>query len=394
MKILFFTNEYSHPKLPPNGGVGTFFKTISKELQIRGHDVYIYGFSKKNYLIDDNGIDVRFFKQYSKSNPISELLRSISSRLGYETITKYWLKQERMFLAKKLKNYAISKDIDIIQSFTFNGFTAYWDNSIPLVTRYHGSRGFWHFYLDKPNDTLKIAMEKRALEITPYTVANSHFSSNFIRDYYKVNVDTVIPNGINTDVFKLHRNVKVIPKSIFYIGTISKAKGVDDLAEIFNIVIGKHSDATLHLIGRGESYFKHLEQDVLSNQARTATTYYSHVPFDSIPEALSQASIIAVPSKGETFGFTIVEAMALEKVTIVSNIPVAKEIINHKEDGFIAEDKDTFSKYISDVFNHPEAYDGLRKKARQKVLDNFTQELMTKRSIEYYEKILKSKDRH
>lgn len=388
MKILFFTNEYSHPKLPPNGGVGTFFKTISKELVDKGHEVYIYGFSKKKYQIIDNNIKVIFFKQYSKSRPFSELLRSLSSSLGLSATAEYWLKKERLFLAKKLKSYAVKNDIDIIQSFTFNGFTAYWDNSIPLVTRFHGSRGFWHHYLGKKNEELKIAMEKKALTATPYTVANSHFSKKFIKNYYNVDVDIVIPNGINTSIFSPDKSVKEIPKSIFYIGTLSEAKGIKDLIQIFNAVILEEPKATLHLIGRGEKYFEYLKTDVFSEQALKNTTYYSHIPFLEIPKKLSEASIIAVPSKGETFGFTIVEAMALEKVTIVSNIPVAKEIINHGKDGFIAKDNEEFKTIILKVFKNPDDFKELEKEARQKVLSQFTQEKMTNDTISYYEKII------
>ena len=47
MKILFFTNEYSHKKLPDCGGVGTFLKVLAEALVKKGHHVYIFGFSRK-----------------------------------------------------------------------------------------------------------------------------------------------------------------------------------------------------------------------------------------------------------------------------------------------------------------------------------------------------------
>jgi len=391
MKILFFTNEYSHPELPANGGVGTFFKTISKELVDKGHQVYIYGFSKKKYDLNDGNIKIKFFKQYSKTKPLSELMRSLSSSLNQPSVTEYWLKKERLFLMKKLKSYALKNDIDIIQSFTFNGFTAYWDNSIPLVTRFHGSRGFWHYYLGKKNETLKIKMEKKALLATPYSVANSSFSKKFIKNYYDVDVDAVIPNGIDTNHFS-PKNVVTIPKSLFYIGTLSEAKGVKDLAKIFNAIIKEEPNATLHLIGRGEKYWEYLKAEVFSEQALKNTTYHSHIPFSKIPIKLSEASVIAVPSKGETFGFTIIEAMALEKVTIVSNIPVAKEIINHGKDGFIAKNNDDFKNLVLEVFKNPQDYKTLEKQARQKVLSLYTKEKMTADTLSYYNEILSKKN--
>lgn len=388
MKIVFFTNEYAHAKLPASGGVGSFLKVMSEALVKKGHEIHIYGFSKRSIEFQDKGIYFSFFKKYSKQFRFREFVRSASSKMNIKGAELSFLKQERQFLAKQLKTYCKSHNIDIIESFVFNGFSAYWDNSTPLVIRFHGSRGFWHQYLGAEKDEHKIAMEKKALLATPYSVVNSHFSKKFIKDYYNVDVDIVIHNGINTLNFAPDKSVKEIPKSIYYIGTLSEAKGVKDLVAIFNDVVLKEPEATLHLIGRGETYWNYLKLEVCSKNALKQTTYYNHVQLSEIPKKLSEASIIAVPSKGETFGFTIVEAMALEKVVIVSNIPVAEELITNGEDGFIAKDTTDFKNSILNVFENPEAYKKLRQQAREKVVDNFTQEKMIDATLKYYKKIL------
>src|SRR5690606_32930970 len=133
----------------------------------------------------------------------------------------------------------------VIETFTFNGFAAYWDNCIPLINRFHGSFGFWNHYLGFEKNSHKILLEKKSLQVTPYTIANSNFSARFIKEYYNIDVDTVIPNGIDTNVFCPNNDIEQIPKSIFYVGTLSKAKGVDKLALIFNKIVQQHPDATL-----------------------------------------------------------------------------------------------------------------------------------------------------
>jgi len=391
MRILFFTNEYSHPELPAAGGVGTFFKTISKRLIAEGHDVFIYGFSKKKYKVNDDGIQIEFFKQYFKKFPITDLTRSISTKIKGNKAARYWLKKERQFYAKQLKEFSNENKIDLIQSFTFNGFTAYWDNSIPLITRFHGSLGFWQFYLDHTGSELKIEMEKKALQVTPFTVANSYFSADFIKQFYGVGVDTVIQNGIDTSVFSPKPNIEVFEKSIFYVGTLSTAKGVDTLARVFNEIIKIEPDATLHLMGKNEKYWNFLKTEIFSEAALEKTKYYGHVALQEIPNKLAQATVVAVPTKGETFGFTIVEAMAMEKVTIVSKIPVAEEIIENGKDGLVAENETDFAEKILNVFKNPKAFEEMRKQARLKVLENFSQEIMASKHIEYYKQILSKK---
>jgi len=389
MKVLFFTNEYSHPDLPPCGGVGTLFKILSKELSKRGHKVYVYGFSKKKHHVFDEEIEIIFFKKYSKKYIISEFIRSLSSRLNLTKIEEKYLKKERIYLSKKLKKFAKKNNIDIIQSFTFNGFTAFWDNTIPLIVRFDGSRGFWEKHLNSKKDSLKIAMEKKALQTTPYTVANSFFSAKFIKEYYNVKVNTIIQNGIDTKIFSPDYSIELITKSIFYFGTISEAKGLKNLALIFNEVVNQSPDASLHLLGRGEKYMNYLKENVFSQKALKNIHYYGHTPLYEIPQKIMQASLVVVPTLGETFGFTIVEAMAMEKITIVNNIPVAKEIITDGEDGFIAKDNQHFVNLILEVLESPSKYKHIGINARKKVLNNFTVEKMLDKSIEYFQKVLK-----
>ncbi|MTE27621.1 glycosyltransferase family 4 protein [Winogradskyella ouciana] len=390
MRILFFTNEYSHPRLPNSGGVGSFLKIMSESLTDKGHEVFVYGFSKKPLEFSDNGIHFKFFKKYSKQFRFKEFKRSISTKLGLGKADIKFLEGERKYYAKKLKSYSQKHQIDIIESFVFNGFTAYFDNSTPLVLRFHGSRGFWHRYLDKAPEKAKIEIEKKALNATPFVIANSNFSKDFIEDYYNVDVDTVIHNGIDTKLFAPDNTIKELPKSIFYVGTMSEAKGVKDLANIFNSIIEAQPEASLHLIGRGESYWNYINTEVLSEKAQDKTQYYNHYQLSEIPKKLMEASVIVVPSKGETFGFTIVEAMALEKVTVVSNIPVAKEIISDGVDGFIAKDSEDFIKIILKILDDSNDYDALKKRAREKVLHNFTLEKMITDSINYYKKIIEN----
>jgi len=188
MKILFFTNEYSHPNFPASGGVGSFMKILAHELSKRGHEVYVYGFSKKKHSFKDGDVTIEFFKKYSKSFPFSEAIRSLSSKLNIESSGLHFLEKERKYLAHKLKKYALTHNIDIIEPFAFNGYTAFWDNTIPLVVRFHGSRGFWHHYLNQEQDRFKILMEQKALEATPYTIAVSKFSAEAVQSIYTINI--------------------------------------------------------------------------------------------------------------------------------------------------------------------------------------------------------------
>jgi glycosyltransferase involved in cell wall biosynthesis len=253
VKILFLTTEYSSCKLPDCGGLGTFIKVLSEELVTTGNQVLLLGFAKKDITFFDNEIKVIFKKNYFKKYPVLEIIRSIASSLKFTSLEKLLSKKERIYYAKVLKNIANNEKVDIIEAHAFNGLSAMWDNSIPLVVRFHGSRGFWHKYLGKKNEPIKMYFEKEALLNTPNIIAVSKFSSQAINAIYDLNLEPkIIYNGIDINLFSSKYNVDEIPKSIFYVGTLSDAKGLNVLCAIFNKIIEIHPDATLHLIGRGK----------------------------------------------------------------------------------------------------------------------------------------------
>ena len=96
-----------------------------------------------------------------------------------------------------------------------------------------------------------------------------------------------------------------------------------------------------------------------------------------------------MPTKGETFGLTFVEAMALEKLVIANNIPVTKEIIEHQKNGFIANNASDFLKYISYAFNNPEEVRKIAVNARKHSVANFSQEKMVTETLNLYNALIK-----
>ena len=390
MKILFFTNEYSHKKLPDCGGVGTFLKVLAEALVKKGHHVYIFGFSRKKIQFSDRNIHFYFIKKYSKRHFLTELIRSVGAKLNSNLLQLFFLKKERKYLAKTLKKHAFKNKIDVIESFVFSGYTAYYDNSIPLVLRFHGSRAFWHYYLGQKKETLKILMEQKALENASKIVAVSEFSAEAIQEMYSIDTHKVIYNGIDTNVFSPDSSVETIDQSIFYFGTLSDAKGVHTLAKIFNEVVKLHPKASLHIIGKGKAYWNNLYENILSPDAREQTVYYGAKQLNELPKLLRKANLICFPTKGENFPFSFLEAMALEKLVIASNIPVTKEIIEHRKTGFIANNESDFLNYIFYAFDNQEEGRKIAVNARKHSVANFSQEKMVKETLNLYNELIKT----
>ena len=390
MKILLFTDEYSNPKLPPSGGVGTFLKILAEELSKRGHKVYVYGFLKKNIEFKENDIVFKFEKKFFKKYKFLEIIRSIANSLKLDSLEYWILKKERKYYKEKIVSFSSKNNIQVIESHVFNGYTALWENNLPLVLRFHGSRGFWHKYLGKKEEKIKVDFEKKSLQSSSKIIAVSNFSSNAIREIYNFNGEIeVVYNGIDVNLFK-RKNADKIPQSIFYFGTLSEAKGVDKLCLVFNDLNIKYPDSTLHLIGRGKDYYEGTLKNILTNESLKKTIYYGPIELENLPDLISQATCCVFMSLNETFGLVTIESMSLGIPTISINNLVANEIIDHNVNGFVCNNNLEVVNCILTLFENEDIHNEISYNSRKKIVENFSKDIMIDKTINIYEQLIEN----
>jgi glycosyltransferase involved in cell wall biosynthesis len=109
------------------------------------------------------------------------------------------------------------------------------------------------------------------------------------------------------------------------------------------------------------------------------------VPFrQDVPDILAAADIFVLPSLWEGLPIGLLEAMAMGKAIIASNVDGTSEIIVHQENGWLIETKDLVSnlaKAITKISQDEENRKRLGKNARNTVSERFNAKNMT-RTIE------------
>lgn len=385
MNILFFTTEYNHIKTPNCGGIGTFISLMSKQLTLKGHKVYVFGFNNKEIDFFDNDISVKFFKKRS----YYRLNKILMFFLSQEKTFFFKENLDRLYITYKLKKYIKNKKIDIIEAYDYRGFFKYFKFlKTPIVIRCHGSLGllkknFGYQYID---DKI-IEIENQAFKNYDNIIAVSSYSKKINSKLYNKENIRIIYNGIDKDFFKKDKNIEIINHSIYYFGTITKHKGIDVVFEVFSIIKKDYPNTSLHLIGRGHEY---LDTLLLKYQnIKDSIFYYGILSPNNLVRELSKSQVIIFPTKGENFPFSFLEAMSMEKPVIVSDICVSKEIITNNVDGFIASSNKQFVNIIKEIFEGNKK--NVSKKAREKIKNSFTVEKMVLDSVEYYKSIINEK---
>jgi glycosyltransferase involved in cell wall biosynthesis len=370
MNILFLTREYKHQNLPTAGGTGNFVANISKELVKKGHKVYVLGISKKNIDFEDFGVQVKFIKSLFKKNLIYNLLRSVSGKISFlEKFHFYIHKLEKKEIAKQLYKFIDTNnlEIDIIETHDFDGISLYLDDRIPYVIRCHGSFAILKKYFGFKAEKGRIYCENEAFKKATNIIAISEFSIKANTELFGVSKFELIYNGIDTDKFILNKHSKIIQKSIFFFGNITIEKGADVLISIFMKILEIEPEASLHYLGKETIYKEDLLKIIKKQNIKAKVNFYGIQQHPEAIKILSQAHIVIFPSKGETFGLALCEAMSLSKPIICSNIDSFKEIIQNKQNGYICQ---TESEYVKDtiyLLNNPDLCTSIGENARQTI---------------------------
>ena len=131
-------------------------------------------------------------------------------------------------------------------------------------------------------------------------------------------------------------------------------------------------------------------QELFTDDALKNVTYLGSIPHQEIQYYIQQAAVCVFPSFAEAFPISWLEAMAMEKAIVASNIGWAKEVIDDAENGFLVHPKNQkeFAEKIVELFENATLQKEFGKNARNKVLEKFSQESVASQNLEYYKSII------
>lgn len=381
MKIAFLTPEYPHSRTGNSGGLGTSIKNLAIALLDHGISVrvLVYG-QKEDALFEDNGIVIQQIKNI-KFKGLSWLLT-------------------RKKIEKIINQLYINQEIDLVEAPDWTGITSFIRPvNCPVVIRLHGSDTYFCHLDNRKVKWLNKFHEKRALQKADSLLSVSQFTADKTNEVFGLNKKfTIIPNLIDSDLFKGNNQEVFSEKSILYFGSLIRKKGLLELPLIFNKVIEKNPDAKLILVGKdvpdiisGNSSTWQMMQDLFSDQAIKNVEYIKSVPYTEIKEKIQKATVCVFPSFAEAFPVSWLEAMAMEKPIVASNIGWASEMIDEGKNGFLVHpmNHDTFSKRICSFLENRELCLKTGMAARKKVKDFFDIKVLAQQNIEFYKSVIK-----
>lgn len=373
LKIAFYSDSF----LPAIDGVVVSMLNFKRELENRGHEVYIYAsgnektkqmVKKDKHIIIVRGVQLKKYPQYNLA------LFPLSSRLKLDHV-KVDINHSQTPFTMGIHALILSKveRVPIVGSF----HTMFTDSSVikeyavdnSLLTRriMKYSWDYAKLYYNRcdavaaPSNTIKALLDRKHIE----------------------NV-SVVPNGIDVNRFnpkvdgsvvrrKLTRNDR--EKLVMYVGRISREKKLETLIKAASALRKEGISFTFVGTGPALPYYQHMVERL---RLQDTVHFAGFVDNSKLPEYYASCDVFCIPSTFETQGVVSLEAMASGKPVVGANYLALKELISNGRNGekFVPNSSSDCARKLKKVLYNTSAYKEMVKTARRYSIERTTDDLL------------------
>ena len=164
----------------------------------------------------------------------------------------------------------------------------------------------------------------------------------------------VIPNGINTELFKPMdqlecRRVVGLPldkKIILYAGNFEYVKGVDMLIDAFGGLLQLRDDTLLVLLGDG-SFYKKLREKAEVFNMESRVIFAGRIKHDAMRYYMNASDVFCLPSRSEGCPNVVLEAMACGKPVVATKVGGIPELVSDSNFGILVTPENP--RYLTDA---------------------------------------------
>lgn len=214
-----------------------------------------------------------------------------------------------------------------------------------------------------------------------------------------------IRNGIDTAWFDPRRTLT--PSSVTgfvkggdfvfgMVGRIHPVKGHLNFLKAARTVLQTHADCRFLIVGTvlpGFEYYRQSLQEFIREQGLEQSVLIAHVSLAEIPAVFAGIDVLVAPSFAESFSFTLLEGMAMEKAVVSSEVGGAGEMITHGDTGYLipVDDVSRLTETMLMLRAAPDKVQDIGRRARKKIINDLGIEAMAARTYEVYLRLIEFK---
>lgn len=382
MHIAFITPEYPHAKSSHSGGLGTSIKNLVESLVLQDLQVTVFVYGQQTQeVFKEKGVTFHFIPTQN-----------------YRFAKWYFY---RKYIQKYVTKVVETEKIDLLEAPDWTGITAFMKFKVPLVLRFHGSDTYF-CHLEQRKQKLKnFWFEKLAVQNATAYIAPTQFAGEVSAKLFSIPAAkvTTIHYGLTLENFVNANPMDYESGLLVYIGTVIRKKGVFELPAIFNEVRKQFPKTQLLLIGSDSSDIAtgsgstwSLVEKLFAPDDLPFVTFLGKKNYADVQNYIKKAHVCLFPTFAETLGMVTIEAMALHKPVVNSNIGWANELLLDGESGFLVHPKNhtLFAEKLVTLLSDPTLCAKMGEQAHKRVAAVFDIEKKVLENISFYKRILSS----
>jgi glycosyltransferase involved in cell wall biosynthesis len=253
-----------------------------------------------------------------------------------------------------------------------------------------------HYAYDHKEKSLVNWIERKTATFNNNCIAISNAVKEYMvnREKYNPQKITVIYNGINLSLFH-SETLEIISKKDggFLIGSVGRlhpSKGYDTLLKSVPQVLKEFPSVRLIIIGDGIQK-KYLEGLCSELGIAKHVTFIGRKPPTEVIGLLTNIDLFVLASNWEGFGLVLIEAMALSKPIVATNVGGVTEIVKDGETGFLVPpgQPEMLSDRIIQLLKDKPLAKRMGIKAREEVEQKFSLKVMVDKLDRFYQELLR-----
>jgi glycosyltransferase involved in cell wall biosynthesis len=370
-------------EFPPHifGGAGTYAGNLFDGLTNEGINVHVltndtYDRHKKN-VTTINTPDIAYWRRLFFSYYNKKVIEKLNERHGFDVI--HYNEPHIILNTPKIPAISTFHSTQINELVTKISLSKLIDSGNLVET-----------FIKSPVGGLADIISARKLKriISPSTDLKKKISKYCLYDDNRIDV---IPNGVKIPEIEkkvtINKHNLEKKKYILFIGRMDPIKGIEYLITAFNDICREYSDVFLVLVGDG--YYKNYLKRITKTNKQII--FLGHISDETEKHFLYQnCEMLVLPSIYEAMPMVILEAMSYAKPVIASEVGGIPSIITDGINGFLTQPRDAYRirKQIKKLLDQPDVSHGMGIKNRELIINQYSEDKMTKETINVYDKIV------
>ena len=242
------------------------------------------------------------------------------------------------------------------------------------------------------NSSISRVKLRLALKYADIVTAVSREICSRLKNEYQFREAIFVPNGVVVDQEELlkKKNLPDVKKNAFvFCGRLQPVKNLLFLVEAFKECLEQGCDNILYLVGEGPER-ANIEQWIKTNHLEERILMLGALKHEEVLAVVIESKCLVLSSKSEGCPLVVLEAMAMGKPVIASNVGGLNDLILHRKDGLLYP-KDQKEKLVEAILEIESSFDfpnKIGKAAARKIDQQFSLNTMVNKYERLYHQLL------